>query len=124
MEAVKAGKQIMGYVQLNDTYRLKENNANLGQVIQYATYYFLRLAVLKEKVIEAAKKKWRADEDYLSYVKDILDIKYNTKTVIAGTLYKEMVKKPCILKLLDGVGNQRIIVQRPISLFLRIHLEE
>jgi hypothetical protein len=72
-------------------------------VIQYATYYFIRLAYLKEKVIKTAKQKWAKDEDSLSYVKDILDIKYNTKTVIAGTLYKEMLKKPNILKNLDGV---------------------
>ncbi len=36
-----------------------------------------------------------------------MDIKYDTKTVIAGTLYKEMVKKPCILKHLDGVLGSR-----------------
>lgn len=41
------------------------------------------------------------------YVKDVLDIKYDTKTVIAGTLYKEMIKKPNILKNLDGVLGSR-----------------
>lgn len=61
--------------------------------------------MLKDKVIESAKKKW--GENGISYVKDILEIKYDTKTVIAGTLYKEMVKKPCILKHLDGVLGSR-----------------
>ena len=43
----------------------------------------------------------------MTYFKDILDVKYETKTVVAGTLYKEMVKKPCILKNLDGVLGSR-----------------
>ena len=96
-----------GYVQLNDEFRLKTAHTNLGQVIQYATYYFLRLNSLKDKVLEAARKKWGDDDDDISYVKDILDIRYNTTTVIAGTLYKEMVKKPCILKHIDGVLGSR-----------------
>jgi hypothetical protein len=67
----------------------------------------LRLSILKDKVIDAARKKWKAEEASLSYVKDILDVKYGTKTVIAGTLYKEMTKKPCILKHLNGVLGSR-----------------
>ena len=95
----------MGYISLNEKYTLQGMNSNLSPLIQYATYYFLRLSLLKDKVIESAKKKW--GENGISYVKDILEIKYDTKTVIAGTLYKEMVKKPCILKHLDGVLGSR-----------------
>jgi DNA polymerase delta subunit 2 len=34
---------------------------------------------------------------------NILDVKPNIETVIIGTLYKEMTKKPCILSNLVGV---------------------
>ena len=105
LEAIEHGKIVQGYVQLNNKYRLTSQYHNFGQVIQYATYYFVRLNTLKEKVIEQAKKKWEGQD--LNYVKDILDIKYDTKTVIAGTLYKEMIKKPSILNHLDGVLGQR-----------------
>jgi hypothetical protein len=75
--------------------------------------------VLKEKVLATAKAKWSVDKDSnLSYVKDILDIKYDTLTVIAGTLYKEMVRKPCILK------NLGITVVLTTSSFLKIAQEE
>lgn len=45
--------------------------------------------MLREKVLVAAKERWKSEYADLSYVKDILDIKYDTRTVIAGTLYKD-----------------------------------
>ena len=96
-----------GYVCLNDRFRMRSDNPNLTSLIQYATYYFLRLSILKEKVVKQAKDKWYFEEDLLSYVKDILDIKCGVKTVIVGTLFKDQVKKPCILKHLDGVLGTR-----------------
>ena len=78
---------------------------NLVSLIQYATYYYLRLSILKPLVIQAARSKWK-DPD-LVYFKDILEVATDTKTVIVGTLYKDMAKKPCILKHLDGVLGSR-----------------
>ena len=56
-------------------------------------------------MILAARSKWK-DPD-LVYFKDILEVVTDTKTVIVGTLYKDMAKKPCILKHLDGVLGSR-----------------
>jgi len=98
--------QLHGYIALNERF-LHPQQSNLSSLIQFATYYFLRLSVLKDRVLERAKTKWKHEHNRLSYVKDILDIKYDTKTVISGTLYKEMPKKPCILKHLDGVLYSR-----------------
>lgn len=67
----------------------------------------MRLSILREKVLETAKIKWKSEQSEITYFKDILDIVYDTKTVVSGTLYKEQLKKPCILKSLDGVLGSR-----------------
>ena len=93
------------YLSQNDKFVIKKHNMNLVSLIQYATYYYLRLSILKPLVIHAARSKWK-DPD-LVYFKDILEVATDTKTVIVGTLYKDMAKKPCILKHLDGVLGSR-----------------
>ena len=93
------------YFGQNDKFLLKNHNMNLVQLIQYATIYYLRLSILKPQVILAARSKWK-DPD-LVYFKDILEVITDTKTVVVGTLYKDMSKKPCILKHLDGVLGSR-----------------
>ena len=77
-----------------------------GEVLQYATFYYLRLSALKPMVIERAELKWKGDKK-LQFHKNILDIKPNHESVICGTLFKEMPLKPCILKNLLGVLGTR-----------------
>ena len=70
-------------------------------LIQYATFYFKRLTILRE-----CKKRWQKETDEeagMDFLNNILDIRPGVLTVIIGTLYKEMPKKPCILSNLVGV---------------------
>ncbi len=55
--------------------------------------------------MDAAGMKWK--DSRLLFHKNILDIKPNVESVIVGTIFKEMKKKPCILKNLVGVLGDR-----------------
>ena len=98
---------VEGYAARNEKYIIKGQNLNLCQLIQYATYYFLRLSILRKHVLEQAKIKWKGEKEELEFQNDILDVKPDIKTVMVGTFFKEMAKKPCILKHLDGVLGSR-----------------
>ncbi|TNV79812.1 hypothetical protein FGO68_gene15306 [Halteria grandinella] len=96
------------------------------QIVQYASFYFKRLHTLREFVMAECQKKWgykaqiaskKRNEDQIPsssessqeggdnpvIMNNILDVKPGLETVIIGTLYKEMPKKPCILSNLVGV---------------------
>lgn len=97
----------------NTTYRLHDElyfirgqQTKTKEILQYATFYWLRLQALKPAVKEVAEIKWQ-DENHLQFVKNILDTKPNTMTVIIGTLFKEMPLKPSILKNLLGTLGTR-----------------
>ena len=55
----------------------------------------------KSKSLDERSKK-KDIREYV-YTSNILDIKPNIHTVLIGTVYKEMSKKPCILSNLVGV---------------------
>ncbi len=47
-------------------------------------------------------KTVKADQK-IHFMHNILDVKPGIESVIIGTLYKEMIKKPCVLKSLSGI---------------------
>eukprot|EP00347_Sterkiella_histriomuscorum_P004668 403359564 len=95
----------------NETYKLHDEQYiikhNSKDIVQYATFYWLRLQSLKPHVRESAELKWEKDQ-HLTYVTNILDIRPGQLTVIIGTIFKEMPLKPSILKNVLGVlGTQK-----------------
>jgi len=71
--------------------------------VQYATFYYKRLNSLREEVKAQAESQW--GRDGIQYISNILDIKHSTPTLLIGTLFKEMPKKPCILsELMNSFG--------------------
>lgn len=92
------------YIDKNDSFRVTDKR----DLIQYATFYFKRLTILREYVVNECKRRWKRkdipeEEDDMDFLNNILDIRPGEVTVIIGTLYKEMPKKPCILSNLVGV---------------------
>lgn len=80
---------------------------NLTLLIQYATSYYLRISILHPLVLNSCKLKWPLPSLFTH--KDILSVATATKTVLIGTLYKEMCKKPCILKNINGcLGSRKV----------------
>jgi hypothetical protein len=71
--------------------------------IQYAPLYAERLVSMRAELEKCAMKKW----DYQYDVKKCLvDLETNQKSIIIGTLYKEMKNKPNILKELAEDDNK------------------
>ena len=75
-------------------------------MLQYATFYWLRLQALKPAVREIAEIRWEKDNN-LIYVNNILDTKPGEMTVVIGTLFKEMPLKPSILRSMQSVLGTR-----------------
>ena len=67
---------------------------------QYCSFYYKRLEKLRSQVKEAAELKWELKP---TYVDNILDLQPGELTVIIGTLFKEMKKKPCVFDNIEGV---------------------
>lgn len=86
------------YKPLNERFQISQSK---DELVQYATFYYQRLNSLKPQVLDAAQAKWRGAKT--KYMDNILDIKAQDDTVIIGTLFKEMAKKPCVLQNLLGV---------------------
>ena len=79
----------------NETYKMNDSSYIIRaqttknkEILQYATFYWLRLKSLTPHVKEVAEIKWEKDHN-LTYVNNILDTKPNQPTVIIGTLFKE-----------------------------------
>lgn len=93
----------------NETYKLQDEDFIIkdkkSELIQYATFYWLRLQSLRPHVKEMAEFKWGDDDP--KFVNNILDIKPSQQTVIIGTLFKEQPLKPSILKNIVGVLGTR-----------------
>ncbi len=70
--------------------------------------YAERLASIRPELEKAAMKKW--DKKY-QVKKSLVDLENNQKSIIIGTLFKEMKKKPNILKEIADDENNMIPVQ-------------
>lgn len=76
--------------------------------VQYAPLYAERLVSMRAELEKCAMKKW----DYQYDVKkSLVDLETNTKSIIIGTLYKEMKNKPNILKELADDENNMLPIQ-------------
>ena len=92
------------YINQSESYLIKKKNYNR----QYAPLYAERLASIRPELEKAAVKKW--DNKY-QVTKSLVDLEYNQKSIIIGTLFKEMKKKPNILKEIADDDNNMIPVQ-------------
>jgi len=92
------------YVNKSEDYLIKKKNYNR----QFAPLYAERLATIRPELEKAAAKKW--DNKY-KITKSLVDLEYNQKSIIIGTLFKEMKKKPNILKEIADDDNNMIPVQ-------------
>eukprot|EP00347_Sterkiella_histriomuscorum_P019876 403339974 len=105
------------YTDLNDKFRVTDKR----DLIQYATFYYKRLSLLKDMVQRKSHELWHKNETYqnngtgLCYLQNILDIQPYMTTVLIGTLFKEMPLKPCILSNLVGVISDDKSVDRYCS---------
>jgi DNA polymerase delta subunit 2 len=72
-------------------------------LIQYASFYYHRLQTLKPIVLAKCKSIFPS----AVFINNILDIKQGILAVIIGTLFKDMRKKPNILKDISGTLGQR-----------------
>jgi len=75
---------------------------------QYAPLYAERLISMRTEVEKAALKKW---EDRYTVKKSLVDLEKHKKSIIIGTLFKEMKNKPNILKELADDENNMIPIQ-------------
>lgn len=86
---------------------------------QYAPLYAERLTSMRAELEKCAMKKW----DYQYEVKkSLVDLETNTKSIIIGTLYKEMKNKPNILKELADDENNLLPIQVKQSLVFEFDL--
>lgn len=90
----------------DELYMIRAQVTQNKELLQYATFYWLRLQALKPHIKEVAEIKWQ-DDGHLVYVNNILDTKPNQMTVVIGTMFKEMPLKPSILKNLLGTLGTR-----------------
>lgn len=90
----------------DEVYMIRQQQTLSKEVLQYATFYWLRLQALKPAVREIAEIRWQND-NHLVYVNNILDTKPEQVTVVIGTLFKEMPLKPSILRSVQGVLGTR-----------------
>lgn len=73
---------------------------------QYAPLYAERLTTMRASITQTVAKHWPEHK-----VKNLVDLEKNERSIIIGTLYKEMPKKPNILKELADDDNNMISIQ-------------
>eukprot|EP00939_MAST-03C_sp_MAST-3C-sp1_P004048 g4048.t1 len=74
-------------------------------VKQYSHLYQKRIRQMRPSLLSNAKKKWGTSIPYLSSVVEIEKLSPNEKAVVVGTIYKEMNKKPNILRELENAAK-------------------
>ncbi|SCV67344.1 BQ2448_5990 [Microbotryum intermedium] len=67
-------------------------------VKQYANLYWLRLVVLRKRVLQNAKGKWAESKNSPQHVPRMLDVKAGVECYIIGTVYMDMPLKPNVLE--------------------------
>ncbi|GAA6020218.1 hypothetical protein JCM10207_004376 [Rhodosporidiobolus poonsookiae] len=71
---------------------------------QYANLYWLRLVVLRQRVLDQAKKRWEGEgklegvKQPPKHVKRLLEIETNQLCYVVGTVYVDMPLKPNVLE--------------------------
>ena len=68
---------------------------------QYASIYFLRLAVLKDYCVNACREKWSGMEiaaQKAKHVERVLDVRQGELGWVVGTVYMDLPLKPNILE--------------------------
>eukprot|EP00920_Eleutheroschizon_duboscqi_P023817 GHVT01059268.1.p1 GENE.GHVT01059268.1~~GHVT01059268.1.p1 ORF type:complete len:414 (+),score=99.50 GHVT01059268.1:190-1431(+) len=78
---------------------------NLTYMEQYSSMYLIRLCLMKQRLLEAARKLWGSNAETkpkssrrLEFLDGIKDIAGHGECVVVGTLYKEMALKPSVFK--------------------------
>jgi DNA polymerase delta subunit 2 len=92
------------YINQSELFLLKKKTYEY----QYAPLYAERLINMRADLEKAALKKW--NNKYI-IKKNLVDLEKHEKSIIIGTLFKEMIKKPNILKELVDDENNLIPVQ-------------
>ncbi len=92
------------YTNKSDGFLIKKKTYDY----QYAPLYAERLISMRTEVEKAALKKW---EDRYTVKKSLVDLEKHKKSIIIGTLFKEMKNKPNILKELADDENNMIPIQ-------------
>jgi DNA polymerase delta subunit 2 len=68
---------------------------------QYASIYFLRLAVLKDYCVNACAEKWTEMEiagQKAKHVERVLDVRQGELVWVVGTVYMDLPLKPNVLE--------------------------
>ncbi|KAG0016954.1 hypothetical protein BGZ80_008744 [Entomortierella chlamydospora] len=65
--------------------------------LQYAHLYFMRLVLMRPKVLEQAELKWGSLSPVPKQVEKVLDVQQGEISYIVGTVYMDMKLKPNIL---------------------------
>lgn len=73
---------------------------------QYAPLYAERLQTMRGLIIQTVTKKWPDIK-----VKNLVELEKNERSIIIGTIYKEMPNKPNILKEMADDENNMISIQ-------------
>jgi DNA polymerase delta subunit 2 len=73
---------------------------------QYAPLYAERLMTMRNLIAQTVAKRWPNFK-----VVNLVDLEKNERSIVIGTLYKEMPKKPNILKELADDDNNMIAIQ-------------
>jgi DNA polymerase delta subunit 2 len=113
---------------LNDTKytNLSENFYIKGKKsysCQYAPLYAERLTSMRAELKSAAIQKWSCLENPRVELKNLVDLVTNEKSIIIGTLYKEMKNKPNILRELADDENNSFVIQPISSLLNRKYID-
>uniref|UniRef100_A0A060T813 DNA-directed DNA polymerase n=1 Tax=Blastobotrys adeninivorans TaxID=409370 RepID=A0A060T813_BLAAD len=86
-------------VSYNSDFLLDMSKRQYGQ--QFANLYYMRLEVLKPRVMENAKQSWEGMKFgglTVQHASRILDIRQGNLVWIVGTIYKDMKYKPNVLE--------------------------
>ncbi|KAF9999862.1 hypothetical protein BGZ65_004843 [Modicella reniformis] len=91
IERRKAAHDSLGSLQENFLVRSRDYK------LQYAHLYFMRLMLMRPKVLKQAELKWGSLEPRPKHVEKVLDVQQGEISYLVGTVYMDMKLKPNIL---------------------------